>query len=73
MTIDTGEFPTELRGYKRSDVDAALRDLRNELVQAAKDRQQAQEDLRVVREELEILRQAEPMAPAPAIRSWVDD
>ena len=56
MTIDTGEFPTELRGYRRSDVDAALRDLRNELVQAAKDRAQAQDDLRVVREELEALR-----------------
>jgi DivIVA domain-containing protein len=56
VTIDTGEFPTELRGYRRSDVDAALRDLRNELVQAAKDRAQAQDDLRVVREELEALR-----------------
>ena len=52
MSVDDSEFTTELRGYKRSEVDEALGELRGELIKANKDRARALEDLKKVREEL---------------------
>ena len=52
MSVDDSEFSTELRGYKRSEVDEALGELRGELIKANKDRARALEDLKKVQEEL---------------------
>ena len=52
MSVDDSEFTTELRGYKRSEVDEALGELRGELIKANKDRARALEDLKKVQEEL---------------------
>lgn len=41
MAQNDTEFPTELRGYKRSEVDSAIAALRGDLIQAAKERQGA--------------------------------
>ena len=38
MAADEAEFGTELRGYRKDDVDAALGDLRRELIKANADR-----------------------------------
>ena len=52
MSVDDSEFTTELRGYKRSEVDEALGELRGELIKANKDRARALENLKKVQEEL---------------------
>ena len=52
MSVDDSEFTTELRGYKRSEVDEALGELRGELIKANKDRARALEDLKKVQEDL---------------------
>ncbi len=52
MSVDDSEFTTELRGYKRSEVDEALGELRGELIKANKDRARAFEDLKKAQEEL---------------------
>lgn len=66
MSIDQGEFPTELRGYRRADVEAALSELRTELMQAAKDRAQALEDLTAARTELEQFRNNQNESHTPS-------
>jgi len=52
VSVDDSEFTTELRGYKRSEVDQALGELRGELIKANKARARALEDLKKVQEEL---------------------
>ena len=52
MSVDDSEFSTELRGYKRSEVDEALGELRGELIKANKDTARALEDLKKVQEQL---------------------
>lgn len=44
------EFTTELRGYKRSEVDEVINDLRAELIQAAKDRRNLLDELTALKE-----------------------
>ena len=44
------EFTTELRGYKRSEVDEVINDLRAELIQAAKDRGNLLDELTALKE-----------------------
>lgn len=44
------EFTTELRGYKRSEVDEVINDLRAELIQAAKDRGNLLDELTEVKD-----------------------
>ena len=44
------EFITELRGYKRSEVDEVINDLRAELIQAAKDRGNLLDELTALKE-----------------------
>ena len=55
MAVEDSEFTTELRGYKRSEVDDIISELRTELIQAAKDRQGALEELKVATEQLAAL------------------
>jgi cell division septum initiation protein DivIVA len=52
VSVDDSEFGTELRGYKRSEVDEAIGELRGELIKSNKDRARALEDLKKVQEEL---------------------
>ena len=52
MAHDDTEFSTELRGYKRNDVDAALAVLRGDLIQAAKQRQGALDEISALKEQL---------------------
>jgi cell division septum initiation protein DivIVA len=52
MALDDSDFTTELRGYKRSEVDDVIRDLRGEIIKASKDRQSALEELKVLQEQL---------------------
>jgi len=52
VSVDDSEFSTELRGYKRSEVDEALGELRGELIKANKDTARALEDLKKVQEQL---------------------
>ncbi len=52
MATESSEFATELRGYKRSDVDEVLADLRGELIKASRDRARALEELKTLQEEL---------------------
>lgn len=52
MAVEDSEFQTELRGYKRSEVDAVINDLRRDLIQASKDRKNALEELKTAAEHL---------------------
>jgi cell division septum initiation protein DivIVA len=52
VSVENSEFSTELRGYKRSEVEQALGELRGELIKANKDRARALDDLKKVQEEL---------------------
>ena len=52
---DGSDFSTELRGYKRSEVDEALADLKSELIRASRDRATALEELTQVKAQLEEL------------------
>ena len=55
MAQNDTEFPTELRGYKRSDVDSAIAALRGDLIQAAKERQGALGEVAELKNELAAL------------------
>ncbi len=58
---DGSDFSTELRGYKRGEVDEALADLKGELIRASRDRANALEELTQVRAQLaELSAQVEP-------------
>ena len=52
MAPEDSEFQTELRGYKRSEVDEVINALRGELITASKDLHNALEELKVAREQL---------------------
>jgi cell division septum initiation protein DivIVA len=52
MAHDDTEFSTELRGYKKNDVDAAIAALRGDLIQAAKYRQGALDEIAALKEQL---------------------
>ena len=52
MAQNDTEFPTELRGYKRSEVDSAIAALRGDLIQAAKERQGALGEVAELKKEL---------------------
>jgi cell division septum initiation protein DivIVA len=65
MAVEDSEFQTELRGYKRSEVDNIISELRTELIQASKDRQSALEELKVATETLAALRASSGEAEAP--------
>ena len=52
MPGENTDFGTELRGYKRSEVDSALNDLRGEIIKAAKDRQNSSEQISRLKEQL---------------------
>jgi len=52
MAQNDTEFPTELRGYKRAEVDLAIQALRGDLIQAAKDRQGALEEVSDLKNQL---------------------
>ena len=55
MASSESEFPTELRGYKRADVDEALSTLRADLIQAAKERAGALEEVTQLKNQLAAL------------------
>lgn len=65
MAVEDSEFTTELRGYKRSEVDDAINVLRTELIQAAKDRQGALEELKAATEQLTALHASTGETQAP--------
>lgn len=65
MAVDDSEFQTELRGYKRSEVDEVINELRTELMQASKDRQSALEELKVATEALAALQASSGEAASP--------
>ncbi|MFS2031723.1 DivIVA domain-containing protein, partial [Curtobacterium sp. CT11-45] len=48
MANDEAEFGTELRGYRREDVDRALNDLRRELIKSNNDRADAAKEIRLL-------------------------
>ena len=52
MASSETEFPTELRGYKRAEVDQALSELRADLIQAAKERAGALEEVTQLKNQL---------------------
>lgn len=63
--MEDSEFTTELRGYKRSDVDDVINDLRSELIQASKDRQGALAELKVATEQIAALHASTGETQAP--------
>lgn len=65
MAVEDSEFPTELRGYKRSEVDSVINELRSDLIQASKDRQTALEELKVAAEQLAALQASSGESHAP--------
>jgi len=65
MAEENSEFSTELRGYKRSEVEEALRSLRKELIAASKDTQTALEELKSVKEQLASMSASTGEAHAP--------
>jgi cell division septum initiation protein DivIVA len=65
MAVEDSEFQTELRGYRRSEVDNIISELRTELIQASKDRQSALEELKVATETLAALRASSGEAEVP--------
>jgi cell division septum initiation protein DivIVA len=66
VSAEDSEFATELRGYKRSEVDGALGDLRGELIAANKERARALEDLKKLQDELEEVRLSLRESSAPS-------
>src|SRR5690606_31200461 len=46
MAADTSDFGTELRGYKKDEVDRVVQELRRELIQANADRQEAAKEIK---------------------------
>jgi cell division septum initiation protein DivIVA len=65
MAVEDSEFQTELRGYKRSEVDEIISELRTELIQASKDRQGGLEELKVATETLAALHASSGEAVSP--------
>jgi len=65
MAVEDSEFQTELRGYKRSEVDAVINELRRELIQASKDRKTALEDLKAAADHLAALEASSGESHAP--------
>ena len=65
MAVEDSEFQTELRGYKRSEVDEIISELRTELIQASKDRQSALEELKAATESLTALQASSGEAESP--------
>ena len=65
MATEDSEFTTELRGYKRSEVDDVISELRTELIQASKDRQGVLEELKAATEQLAALHASSGEAQAP--------
>jgi hypothetical protein len=65
MAVEDSEFTTELRGYKRSEVDEAILLLRKELITASKETQAALEELKQIREQLASLDASSGEAHAP--------
>lgn len=55
MASSESEFPTELRGYKRAEVDEAISTLRADLIQAAKERTSALEEVTQLKNQLAAL------------------
>lgn len=55
MANEESEYPTELRGYKRTVVDAIIQELRGDLITASKSRQSALEDVTALKEQLNAL------------------
>jgi len=55
LLADGSDFSTELRGYKRSEVDEALADLKSELIRVSRGRATALEELTQVKVQLEEL------------------
>jgi len=66
MANENTEFSTELRGYKRSEVDSALNELRGELIKAAKDRQAMLEEVAGLKEQISALDASPGGALAPS-------
>lgn len=52
MANEESEYPTELRGYKRTVVDAIIQELRGDLIIASKNRQSALEEVTALKEQL---------------------
>lgn len=67
MAADGSEFTTELRGYKRSEVDEVLSDLRGELIKASRDRQRALDELTAVRRELDEIKASVEQGDNPSV------
>jgi hypothetical protein len=65
MAVEDSEFTTELRGYKRSEVDEAISQLRTEIIQASKDRKSALEELKAATESLASLHASTGESQAP--------
>ena len=65
MAVEDSEFQTELRGYKRSEVDTVINELRRELIQASKDRQTALEELKAAADHLAALEASSGESNAP--------
>ena len=72
MANENTEFSTELRGYKRSEVDSALNELRGELIKAAKDRQAMLEEVAGLKEQISALDASPGGALAPSFAGWAD-
>jgi DivIVA domain-containing protein len=66
VSVDGSDFTTELRGYKRSEVDEALGELRGELIAAHKERARALEDLKRLSDELTEFRAVAQESTAPS-------
>jgi cell division septum initiation protein DivIVA len=65
MAFEDSEFQTELRGYKRSEVDEVINELRTELIQSSKDRQSALEELKIATASLAALQASGAEAASP--------
>lgn len=65
MAVEDSEFSTELRGYKRTEVDEAIQALRKEVITASKDLQQALEELKDLRENLAAVESSSGEAHTP--------
>ena len=65
MALEDSEFQTELRGYKRSEVDEVISELRTELIRSAKDRQNALEELNSATASLAALQASSSEATSP--------
>lgn len=65
MAVEDSEFATELRGYKRSEVDEVISELRTELIKASKDRQGALGELKALSEQLAAIQASSGESQAP--------